>query len=79
VGTADGKRGVPPAGRVGFDMPPMSAPDVCLAQRLRQHPWEPSVAWTGNSGSHAGSLKPTYFRTFVLPLLTPAASNATLR
>jgi hypothetical protein len=66
VGTADGKRGVPPAGRVGFDAP--AAADACLAQRLRQHPWDPSIAWTGNTGRHAGSMTPSYFRAFVLPL-----------
>ena len=66
VGTADGKRGVPPAGRVGFDAPPA---DACLLARLHQHPWDPSLAWTGNRGGHAGSLNPQYFRTFVLPLL----------
>jgi hypothetical protein len=66
VGTADGKRGVPPAGRVGFDAPPA---DACLLTRLHQHPWDPSIAWTGNRGTHAGSLNPQYFRTLVLPLL----------
>jgi pimeloyl-ACP methyl ester carboxylesterase len=71
VGTADGKNGVPPAGRVGFDVPPVAGPtDACLLRRLRQHPWEPSVAWSGNTGTHSGSLAPQYFRAYVLPLLT---------
>ena len=78
VGTADGKRGVPPAGRVGFDMPPLAGADLCLANRLRQHPWEPSVAWSGNRGNHSGSLRPAYFRAYVLPLLTaPATTSST--
>lgn len=77
VGTADGKRGVPPAGRVGFDMPPMTGADMCLAQRLRQHPWEPSVGWSGNKGNHSGSLQPAYLRAYVLPLLTgPVAGTS---
>ena len=70
VGTADGKFFVPPAGRVGFDPPPLSPADAALAQRLRQHPWDSSVAWSGNAGSHAGTLNAAYFRAYVLPLLT---------
>jgi hypothetical protein len=73
VGTADGKRGVPAAGRVGFDSPALSAADACLTARLRQHPWEPSVGWTGNRGNHSGSLTATYLRAYILPLL--ATSN----
>lgn len=69
VGTADGKQDVPAAGRVGFAMP--TGPDLALAQRLRQHPWDPSIAWTGNTGNHSGSMRPAYFRAFVLPLLIP--------
>src|SRR5206468_13121931 len=70
VGTADGKFFVPPAGRVGFDPPPLSATDAALAERLRQHPWESSMAWTGNLGTHAGTLNAAYFRAYVLTLLT---------
>lgn len=72
VGTADGKRGVPAAGRVGFDMPVTPNPDPLLTSRLRQHPWDPSVAWTGNSGDHDGALRSKYLRAYVLPLLTPS-------
>ncbi|MCI0680955.1 MAG: lysophospholipase [Gemmataceae bacterium] len=68
VGTADGKRGVPPAGRVGFDMPPLAGADAALAMRFRQHPWDPSVAWTTNVGDHPGSLRSAYLRAYVLPL-----------
>lgn len=64
VGTADGQRGVPAAGRVGFD-PPAAG----LAGRLRQHPWDPAIAWTGNEGTHAGTLRAAYLRAYVLPLL----------
>jgi pimeloyl-ACP methyl ester carboxylesterase len=73
VGTADGKRGVDTAGRVGFAAPPA---DACLIQRLRQHPWDASVEWTGNRGSHGGSLNSRYFRAYVLPLLAaPTAAK----
>jgi len=67
VGTADGLRGVPAAGRVGFDPPAPLDPN--LGRRLRQHPWNRSVAWTGNDGSHAGPLQSTYLRAYILPLL----------
>lgn len=68
VGTADGQRGATAAGRVGFDVP---ANDP-LARQLRQHAWQPSVAWTGNDGSHGGSLSPRYVRAYLLPLLESA-------
>jgi pimeloyl-ACP methyl ester carboxylesterase len=66
VGTADGKRDAA-AGRVGFCPPRESA----LVGRLRQYPWERSVAWTGNTGGHTGSLRPAYLKAFVVPLLLP--------
>ena len=75
VGTADGKFFVPPAGRVGFDPPALSAAEAALASRLRQHPWDSSVAWTGNQGAHAGTLNTTYFRTYVMPLLLPTSER----
>ena len=65
LGTADGDR-APPAGRVGFD-PPKA--DANLTSRFHQHPWDSSVRWTGNNGSHDGILRPKYLRAFVLPLL----------
>ena len=43
-----------------------------LAARLRQHPWDAAVAWTGNEGGHNGSLSAVYLKAYVLPLLTPA-------
>jgi len=69
VGTADGKRGADAAGRVGFTPPAL---DLALAGRLRQHPWDPSLAWTGNRGDHDGTLRAGYLRAYVLPLLLPA-------
>jgi pimeloyl-ACP methyl ester carboxylesterase len=63
VGTSDGLRQAA-AGRVGFD-PPADA----LAERLRQHPWDASVAWTGNAGGHADTLRQAYLRAYVFPLL----------
>jgi hypothetical protein len=79
VGTADGKRGAPAAGRVGFDMPPWTGADAGLASRLHQHPWDPSVAWTGNIGNHAGSLRRDYLLGFVLPLLSTSQATGSAR
>jgi pimeloyl-ACP methyl ester carboxylesterase len=70
AGTADRTR-QPAAGRVGFCPPQLAPPEAALAMRLRQHPWDPSQAWTGNPGSHAGSLQPMYLRAYVMPLLAP--------
>lgn len=74
LGTADGQRGVPAAGRVGFD-PPAAG----LSGRLRQHPWDPAVAWTGNEGTHAGTLRAAYLRAYVLPLLAAPGPPAPAR
>ncbi len=70
VGSADGTRG-PAAGRIGFRSPTLEPTQTPLASRLRQHAWDPSIAWTGNRGGHAGSLRPAYLKAYVLPLLTP--------
>jgi pimeloyl-ACP methyl ester carboxylesterase len=70
VGTADGKREAA-AGRVGFCPPALSPAEACLAGRLRQYPWNRSVAWTGHQGGHTGSLRPAYLKAFVVPLLLP--------
>jgi pimeloyl-ACP methyl ester carboxylesterase len=69
VGTADGKFGTLPAGRVGFDTPKIGPSDTFLIDRLRQHPWDRTVDWTGNFGTHAGTLQPAYLKAYVLPLL----------
>jgi pimeloyl-ACP methyl ester carboxylesterase len=69
VGTSDGKREAA-AGRVGF-CPPLLAPnEAWLGARLRQHPWNRGLTWTGNDGDHDGSLSPGYLKAFVLPLLS---------
>ncbi len=63
AGTADRQPG-PAAGRVGFA--PQDAP---LYARLRQHAWDPCVAWTGNEGGHYGAYQDKFLRAYVLPLL----------
>jgi pimeloyl-ACP methyl ester carboxylesterase len=66
VGTSDGKR-QSAAGRVGF-VPPADP----LIARLRQYPWDPSVAWSGNTGGHSGTIRSSYLEAYVVPLLSPA-------
>jgi hypothetical protein len=68
VGTAD-HRGRKAAGRVGF-RPVLACPeDAVLYSKLRQHPWQCDVAWTGNHGGHNGCKKACFLRAYVLPLL----------
>lgn len=43
--------------------------DEALCGKLRQHPWEPEVKWTGHTGGHFGCLHSEYLRAYVLPLL----------
>jgi Serine aminopeptidase, S33 len=74
VGTADGKFGTPAAGRVGFDIPAVNPTDCVLLNRLHQHPWDPSVKYTGNVGNHSGTLRPAYLKCYVLPLLAASES-----
>jgi hypothetical protein len=68
VGLADRQWG-PAAGRVGFEPCGDSHLDHALYARLRQHQWQPSVAWTGNKGGHYGNHRPEFMRAYVLPLL----------
>jgi hypothetical protein len=69
AGTAD-RRWTAAAGRVGF-APILTCPgDEVLYSKLRTHPWDCSVVWSGNRGSHYGTLEPGFMRTYVLPLLT---------
>jgi pimeloyl-ACP methyl ester carboxylesterase len=71
AGTAD-RRLAAASGHVGFT-PILSCPgDEQLYTKLRIHPWDPSVAWTGNRGSHYGTLEPGFMRAYVLPLLRRA-------
>lgn len=68
AGTADRRR-TAAAGRGGFT-PILTCPgDELLYAKLRIHPWDPSVEWTGNRGGHYGTLEPGFMRSYVLPLL----------
>ena len=69
LGTADGQGG-PAAGRVGFRPRAECPDDLALFARLRQHPWHPCVAWTGNRGGHYGSYEQEFLKAYVVPLLT---------
>jgi pimeloyl-ACP methyl ester carboxylesterase len=68
VGTTD-RRWEPAAGRVGFEPVGDTSEDTALYARLRQHPWDASVAWTGNSGGHFDTYETHYFEMYVLPVL----------
>jgi hypothetical protein len=70
VGTTDRRRDAA-AGRVGFRPCPVPDCDAPLFTRLRQHPWSPVVAWTGNAGGHSDAYHPQFLRAYVLPLLLP--------
>lgn len=69
LGTADGQRSAP-AGRVGF-RPPGAASACGGYEKLRQHPWDPSVSWTGYTGGHFSVYEEKFLRTSVAPLLLP--------
>jgi len=69
VGTADGERAAA-SGRVGFRVP-SEADDGGLHTRLHQHPWEPSLSWTGYTGGHFSVYEVKFLRAYVAPLLTP--------
>jgi hypothetical protein len=75
AGTTDGHFGRSAAGRTGFHVEPQTAEDLVLYGRLRQHPWDDCVAWTGNYGGHYSVYKPEYLRAYVLPLLTPPCTK----
>jgi pimeloyl-ACP methyl ester carboxylesterase len=69
VGTAEGGCRTA-AGQCGFT-PVLAGPaDVTLYAKLRQHPWDPAVAWSGHDGGHYGSNQAAFLRAYVLPLLT---------
>lgn len=70
LGTAD-RRWTAAAGRVGFDAPDAAAPGASLYLKLRQYPWHDCVAWTGNNGGHAGTVRSRFVRAYVMPLLVP--------
>lgn len=58
------------AGRVGFQPRIATPSDAVLYARLRQHPWDACVEWTGNHGGHYGSYEDQFLRAYVLPLLS---------
>ncbi len=68
VGTADhGSRTA--AGQYGFT-PVIACPaDAALYGKLRQHPWDPVIEWSGHDGGHYGSNDAGFLRAYVLPLL----------
>ncbi len=70
LGTTDG-RSDDAAGRKGFLVPPPNCPDNAMYARLKQHPWDASVSWTGHDGGHTGTYRQVYLRTRVVPLLWP--------
>jgi pimeloyl-ACP methyl ester carboxylesterase len=73
AGTAD-RRWSAASGRVGFT-PILKCPgDELLYTKLRIHPWDPSVEWTGNNGRHYGTIQPAYVRAYLLPLLSRSPS-----
>jgi pimeloyl-ACP methyl ester carboxylesterase len=59
------------AGKVGF-RPTVGGPgDEELFAKLRQYPWNPTLAVTGNDGGHYGSYQLGFLHAFVVPLLWP--------
>ena len=62
-------RGACPAGRCGFEPLIATPADACLYRKLRQHPWHPAIAWTGNYGGHYGAYQPGFLKAYILPLL----------
>jgi pimeloyl-ACP methyl ester carboxylesterase len=68
VGTTEGDCRVS-AGRVGFQSIVNNPTDAALYAKLRQHPWDSSLTWTGHNGDHFGNLEPKFLRAYVLPLL----------
>jgi len=65
------------AGRNGFRPFIQSAEDAACYARLRQHPWNRSLACTGHKGGHYGTYQPGFLRAFVLPLLTGSDKTGT--
>jgi pimeloyl-ACP methyl ester carboxylesterase len=57
------------AGRYGFTPVLESPADAALYGKLRQHPWDPVVEWSGHNGGHFGNNQPGFLRAYVLPLL----------
>ena len=79
VGTADGCWGCNAAGRVGFQPQIQFPEDTVLYAKLRQHPWNPCLTWTGNRGGHYGGYQPEFLKAFVLPILDDGAALSNVR
>jgi pimeloyl-ACP methyl ester carboxylesterase len=77
LGTTDGSWLQPAAGRIGFETPATTGEDGVLYAKLRQYPWNPNQAWSGNLGGHYGAYQQNYLRAYVLPLFhgVPAAAE----
>jgi pimeloyl-ACP methyl ester carboxylesterase len=69
AGTTDRRWTLAAAGKVGFRPTGSCSGDAALYSRLRQYPWDASLAWTGHRGGHYGSYQPGFLRVFVFPLL----------
>jgi len=67
-GTADGIRGTPTAGQVGFRRPPHTVPDANLYGLVRQYRYDAGVyAGSGHYGSHYGASRVNFMRLVALP------------
>jgi pimeloyl-ACP methyl ester carboxylesterase len=73
-GTADRQWGAA-SGRVGFRPTICTTEDMLLFGKLQQHPWHPSLAWTGNLGGHYGGYQPNFLHSYVLPLFQAPPCN----
>jgi pimeloyl-ACP methyl ester carboxylesterase len=69
VGNADRVWGSS-AGRSGFRPILENQEDAALYGKLREHPWDPCIEWTGNHGGHYGGYQVNYLRAYILPILT---------
>jgi hypothetical protein len=61
--------GVAELSRLGRLFCARSSFDRSCPRKLRQHPWDPAVEWTGHSGGHYGNNEAAFLRAYVLPLL----------
>jgi pimeloyl-ACP methyl ester carboxylesterase len=59
----------PRAGQIGFDPVVESEEDARLYAKLREIPWDPVFAESGNNGGHYGARQPEFLKDFVLPLM----------
>jgi len=57
------------AGHGGFIPVVIDPAAAQLYSKLRQHPWDPVVEWTGHDGGHFGNNQVEFLRSYVLPLL----------